>query len=151
MTDTVQMLNIDIVHRTRIRRPIADVYDALTTGPGFDGWFTAGSEIDARQGGSYTFRWREDGPYPATAELSGPVLEADRPARYAFQWNHHLDHPTTVAFDLTQDGAITTVTVTETGYPDTPAGRWQVMDCAVGWGEALTLLKFWLEHGTRYQ
>ncbi len=151
MTDTTERLDMTIVHRTTIRRPVEDVFDALTTGPGFDGWFTAGSEIDARPGGKYAFRWREDGPYPATAEITGTVLEAERPHRYAYAWNHHLGTPTTVRFDLATDGRATTVTVTETGFPDTPDGRWQIMDCAVGWGEALTLLKFWLEHRVRYQ
>jgi uncharacterized protein YndB with AHSA1/START domain len=144
-------LDMTITHRTWIRATPASVYDALTTGPGFDGWFTSGAEIDARPGGSFTFRWQPDGPYPAEATLSGPVIEASRPSRYAFRWNQHLGSPTTVRFDIASREDGTEVTVTEQGYPDTPDGRWQIMDCTVGWGEALTLLKFWLEHGVRYQ
>ena len=38
----------------------------------------------------------------------------------------------------------------EHGYPDTPEGMAGLMSCATGWGEALTLLKFYVEHGLRY-
>ncbi|CAA9544622.1 MAG: hypothetical protein AVDCRST_MAG33-325 [uncultured Thermomicrobiales bacterium] len=144
------MLDLKIVHRTLIRSDPESVYDALTTGEGFDSWFTRGSEIDARPGGSYVFRWRGWGPDKTDGDRSGPVIDAQRPSRYVFQWNEHLGQRTTVAFalDAVPDGTV--VTVTETGYPDTPDGRFQIMDCAVGWGEALTLLKFWIEHGVRY-
>ena len=40
--------------------------------------------------------------------------------------------------------------VHEYGYPDTPEGWEQHMSCSTGWGEALTLLKFYVEHGVRY-
>jgi hypothetical protein len=33
------------------------------------------------------------------------------------------------------------------GYPDTPDGRRALLDCAAGWGEALTLCRFFLERG----
>lgn len=148
--DIANKLDMEIRHKVLIRATPEVVFDALTTGQGFDAWFTSGMEIDARPGGSYSFRWRNSGPYPAEAELRGPVLEAERPRRYVFQWNDHLGDRTTVAFDIEPHHGGTLVTVTETGYPDTPDGRWQIMDCAVGWGEALTLMKFWLEHGVRY-
>ena len=38
----------------------------------------------------------------------------------------------------------------EHGYQDTPSGRLAFADCATGWGEALKLLKFYLEHGVKY-
>ncbi len=37
-----------------------------------------------------------------------------------------------------------------TYYPNSPEGRGNMLDCASGWGEALTLLKFYLEHGIVY-
>jgi len=38
----------------------------------------------------------------------------------------------------------------EHGYQDTPTGRKAFADCACGWGEALTLLKFYVEYGLKY-
>ena len=46
------------------------------------------------------------------------------------------------------DGSI--VTLRETGYPDTDIAKQVMLGVATGWGEALTLLKFYLEHGVRY-
>ena len=64
----------------------------------------------------------------------------------------HVSYLTTVAIDLTEmpGGEGTAVRLIETGYPDTPGGLAALLNCAAGWGEALTLLKFWLEHGVRY-
>jgi hypothetical protein len=42
------------------------------------------------------------------------------------------------------------VHLTEKGYTNTPGGRRNMLECASGWGEALTLLKFYLEHGVTY-
>lgn len=47
-------------------------------------------------------------------------------------------------------GNDTRVELIDSGYPDTPEGRHALMDCACGWGEALTLVKFFVEHGVTY-
>ncbi len=150
MMRTPARLDMEIRHRVLIRAAPEAVYDALATGEGIDGWFTAGSEIDGHAGGSYTLRWRDWGVDRIDAEERGPVREADLPRRWSFEWNAHLGSRTTVTFDITPRDDGTVVEVTETGYPDTPEGRMQFVDCATGWGEALTLLKMWLEHGVRY-
>ena len=36
------------------------------------------------------------------------------------------------------------------GTPNTPEGRDMILECASGWGEAATLLKFYIEHGVVY-
>ena len=38
----------------------------------------------------------------------------------------------------------------EHGYPEAQKGMAGFMSYATGWGEALTLLKFYVEHGLRY-
>jgi uncharacterized protein YndB with AHSA1/START domain len=112
---------------------------------------SAGAQIDPRPGGSIHFRWVNWGPDHITAEDGGPVLEADRPVRFVFQW--HPDDPayaTTVEVDFEPSGDDTIVSLLEHGYRDTPGGRAACLNCAAGWGEALTLLKFFVEHGVRY-
>jgi hypothetical protein len=59
-------------------------------------------------------------------------------------------HPTTVELDLEPVEGGTVIQVRETGYLDTPAGRKAFADCAAGWGEALTLLKLYVERGVTY-
>ena len=71
------------------------------------------------------------------------MLEAQRAGRYVFQWQHKLGG-TTVEFPGTM------IRLREHGYPDTPEGRSGFSDCSTGWGEALTLLEFYFEHGVRY-
>jgi uncharacterized protein YndB with AHSA1/START domain len=127
------------------------VYDAITQAEKLDGWFTTGATVDARPGGLIHFRWRDWGPDKVTAEDAGPVLEADRPRRFVFQWSP--DDPgylTTVEIDLVATADGTVIRLREHGYHNTPSGRRKMLECAGGWGEALTLWKFYVEHGVRY-
>jgi uncharacterized protein YndB with AHSA1/START domain len=134
---------------TLVRAPREHVYDALTQAEQLDAWFTTGSEVDPRAGGEMVWRWVEWGPDRYTGEDRGPVLEARRPERYVFQWQERLGG-TTVEVDFEEHRDGTAVRLREHGYPDTPEGRAQHMSCSTGWGEALTLLKFYVEHGIRY-
>ena len=136
-----------IEHDILVRAEPEHVYDAFTNASHLDKWFTTGAEVDPRPGGQMIWRWHEWGPNKETAEDSGPVLEADRPWRYVFQWRQE---PTTVSLDFEPVAEGTIVRLRERGYLDRP-DRIQVMvGSAAGWGEALTLLKFYTEHGNTY-
>jgi uncharacterized protein YndB with AHSA1/START domain len=134
---------------TLVRAPRERVYDAFTQAAELDSWFTTGAEVDPRPGGTMVWRWRDWGPASFTGEDSGPVLAARRPERYVFQWQAALGG-TTVEVDFDEHEEGTVVRLREHGYPDSPAGWAGFADCSTGWGEALTLLKFWVEHGVRY-
>jgi hypothetical protein len=54
----------------------------------------------------------------------------------------------TIVITPVENGSV--VTLRETGYPDTDIAKQIMLGCATGWGEALTLLKFYLEHGIKY-
>lgn len=134
---------------TLVRAPRERVYDALTRAEQLDAWFTTGAEVDPRPGGEMTWRWVRWGPDEVTAEDRGPVVEARRPERYVFRWQAGLGG-TTVEVDFEEHAEGTVVRLREHGYPDTPAGWAGYGECSTGWGEALTLLKFYVEHGLRY-
>ena len=53
-----KLIDAEIKQATFVRAKPEAVYDALTTAEGLDAWFTVGSEVDARPGGSITFRWK---------------------------------------------------------------------------------------------
>lgn len=147
----MQKLDLEIRYAILVRAPRERVYDGIATAQGLDGWFTEGAQVDARPGGHILFRWREWGPDRATFEDGGPVLEARRPKRFVFQWSpDNQSYKTTVEFDFEEDERGTIICVREYGYQDTPSGRETLMNCASGWGEALALWKFWVEHGIRY-
>ena len=69
-------------------------------------------------------------------------------SRFVFQWGTR--YPSTVSFELHAEHGGTTVRLTESGYPNSSEGRDAMLECASGWGEALTLLKFYIEHGVIY-
>jgi uncharacterized protein YndB with AHSA1/START domain len=146
-----KLINENIQMTTLIRTTPERVYEALTTGPGLDGWFTTGASVDPRPGGRIHFRWQDWGPDRITDEDSGPVLEAIRPERFVFQWeSRNAAEATTIEIDFEPVAGGTIVRLKHHGYPDTPDGLRNMLGCASGWGEALTLLKFYLEHGVRY-
>ncbi len=128
------------------------VYDGIATAEGLEGWFTTGARVDARPGGHIHFRWKDWGPDRVSLESDGPVLEAVRPRRFVFQWTPKpaAKYRTTVEIDFESVEGGTVVRLREHGYPDTPAARRALLDCACGWGEALTLWKLYVERGVRY-
>ena len=64
--------NID--YTTYINASPGHVYEALTTGKGWDSWFTQGTTVDLRPGGSIQLRWKDFGPRRVNMEDSGPAL-----------------------------------------------------------------------------
>jgi uncharacterized protein YndB with AHSA1/START domain len=131
---------------TFVRAPAERVYDGIATAAGLDGWFTAGAEVDARPGGRIVFRWKDFGPDKVTGSDAGPVLEAARPRRFVFRWSpDNADYQTTVEINFEPAEGGTVIRLREHGYHDTPAGLRAMLLCAAGWGEALTLWKFWVE------
>jgi uncharacterized protein YndB with AHSA1/START domain len=143
-------LNGQIKHAVLIRAPTERCYDAFATAEGLDAWFTTGASVDARVGGPMTWRWRDWGPGRITTEATGTVYEAERPRRFVFDWDSGDDRPTQVEITFEPCAEGTIVRLRELGYSDTARGLGACLDRAAGWGEALTLVKFWLEHGIHY-
>jgi uncharacterized protein YndB with AHSA1/START domain len=139
----------DIEHSTYIAVLPETVFDAITTGAGWDAWFTDGTTVDPVPGGHITLRWRDFGAGRWTTEDGGPVIDVEPSKRFVFQWSPG-SKPTTVSFGLEPRGPGTIVRLRETGYSTTDEDVEACIGCAVGWGEALTLLKFFLEHGATY-
>ena len=71
------------------------------------------------------------------------MVQVDRPGLFVFRWGSK--RKTTITFKLTDKFGGTVVDLTEDGYFDTPDDRAMILECAAGWGEALTLLKFYIE------
>ncbi len=147
------LIRDEIRYTTLVRAPIERVYDGIATAAGLDGWFTQGAAVDARPGGEIVFRWVDFGGDRVTGAARGPVLTAERPTRFVFQWPADDGEPalmSTVEIDFEATDAGTLIRLREHGYPDTPRGLRAMLNCAAGWGEALTLWKVYCEHGIRY-
>ena len=146
MTDLLQG---KIRQRTFIAASPEKVYDTFTNAKEWDSFFTTGMELDPRPGGICSFSWKDWGPDKYTLKVPGKVVEAVRPERFVFQWGSE-GRATTISTQFTPVDNGTIVTLTEEGYRDTPDGLAMILECASGWGEAVTLLKFYIEHGIVY-
>lgn len=147
----LEMFDKAIRHQCLIYERPERIYDTITSGAGWNAFFTSNTEVDPQPGGRIVFRWKDWGPQKYTVDAEGVVHHADRPGRFVFEWYPvGKDHPTVITFEIKAQDNATVVTVTEDGYPNTAEGRAMILECASGWGEALTLLKFFLEHGVTY-
>lgn len=138
-----------ITHSVYIDAPVDRVFETLTTAKGWDAWFTEGTTLDARSGGFIQLRWVNFGSGKWTTEDGGPVVDVLPNERFAFLWSP-AGHPTTVSFTLVTRGPGTVVSLREDGYLLTDYDLEALVGCSVGWGEALSLLKFYLEHDVTY-
>src|SRR6266581_1297954 len=148
-----EVLDIEINHAVLVHANRGKVYDVLTTAEGLNSWFTTGASVDAEPQGTILFRWQDWGPDHISTEDSGTVLEAQRPERFMFRWDSDDPYRAITVefiFELTNGGDDTIVRLKEYGYHNTPASLKALAEHAASWGEALTLLKFYVEHGLRY-
>lgn len=143
-----QPFNHKLKQRTFIAAKPEKVYDTITSPEAWDAFFTTGMQLDLKPGGDMLWSWKDWGPDFYDVEVLAKVVACDRPNRFAFEWGRKM--VSLVTFELESAHGGTVLTVTEGGYPDTEAGREAILDCACGWGEASTLLKFYIEHGTVY-
>jgi len=138
-----QRIKLEARQSVFVRATRERVCDAFATAEGLDGWFTRGSRIDARPGGALLFRWVDWGAEKdITADVPGRVIEAKRPERLVFEWGEPGSESTVeIIFEAREGGTL--VKLREFGFRTVE----NVVENAGGWGEALTLAKFWLEHG----
>jgi len=144
----MKLLKTTIHHKVLIRVPREQVYAAMTTPEGLDAWFTNGT---VKEKGKLHLRWKNWGPDKVTTESeNSPILEDNPPERFVFKWWMDTPNPTTVEMDFLEHKEGTLLKLKEFGYEDTEEGHNRFEECAVGWGEALTLLKFYCEYGLTY-
>ncbi|MCH9032665.1 MAG: SRPBCC domain-containing protein [candidate division Zixibacteria bacterium] len=144
-----KLLDGKIKQRTFIAAPPDKVYDTITSAQEWDKFFTTEMELEPHAGGKCIFSWKDWGPDKYTLTVPGKVVEAKKPNLFVFMWGAE-GSATTIRIELKAHSNGTIVTLTEDGYMDTPGGRAMMLECASGWGEAMTLLKFYIERGVVY-
>lgn len=138
-----------IRQRTFIAASPEKVFETIISADDWDAFFTTGMKLDPKPGGVCNFSWKDWGPDFYTLEAPGKVVAVEEPHLFSFQWGAR-GKETTVRFELEAKHGGTVVTCTEEGYQDTQEGHSMILECASGWGEACTLLKFYIEHGVVY-
>ena len=146
--DTELIIPEEISHAVVIGCSRSRVFQTLTTAEGWNAWFTADSSLDVRVGGRIIWQWKEWGADRVSTGDHGQILELERDRRLVFSWHpDRPDYATRVEMVLEDAAAGCVLRVRETGFEDSPSGLHAMIQCAAGWGEALTLLKIYLEHG----
>lgn len=142
-------LGITVAHRTYIGIAPKQLYATLTSGQGWEKWFASEASIGNGPGDHIHFKWQDFGADHYTAEDYGRVVALDHPHHFSFTW-HPGSNETVVSlrFEPRGDGCI--LSVMETGYSDVVEDRAVALQVASGWGEALTLLKFFVERDLTY-
>ena len=144
----MEQFDTPILNKVLIRATRERVYDAMTTSEGLDGWFTEGTIVDRKSGGEMTLKWVNWGPNKVTSQAVCLIINVKVPESFTFKWWD--DHYTTVDMKFEEVDEGTIVSLREYGYENSEEGRRRCLECAVGWGEALILLKFFVEHNIRY-
>ena len=143
--------NQAVRHSTFIHTNPMQVYHTLTSPQGLDAWLTTCASVQAKKDVEINFRWVNWGSNHISTQDGGLVLVAITGKCFVFQWNPDVpDYPTTVEINLTNKDGGTIVSFREQGFAATPSGLQAMVDCATGWGEALTLLKYYLEYELHY-
>lgn len=136
---------------TIVRAEPTRVYQAMATAEGLDGWFTRGTTLETRAGGALVFRWENWGVEKFSGEMVGEVVESRPALRFSFRWPVDSGgYMTTVVVDFEPHPDGTLVRLVEGVYEDGDVGTQDMMNRASGWAQALTLMKFWVEHGVTY-
>jgi uncharacterized protein YndB with AHSA1/START domain len=136
----------DILHSTKVRADPQTVFELISTGEGWNKWFTHASKFDARVGSPVLLVWSGWSDDGSDITDHGEVMECDPGKRFALTWN---TPPSLITFTISEHPAGSWLQVVETGIPQTKAGLARFGECAVGWGEALTLVRCYAEHGIR--
>ncbi|MEK3976489.1 MULTISPECIES: SRPBCC family protein [unclassified Psychrobacillus] len=142
----------EINHQTYIKASIDKVYKTLSTAEGWNAWFTNQTSLHMEQDGTGEIRLKWDGFGQEKLELEdgGRILRAVRDESFVFQWSPG-ELVTTVEFKLEPYQKGTLIMLKEVGYSNSDKDIKACINCAVGWGEAMTLLKIYLEEGIVYK
>ncbi|SDL63897.1 SRPBCC family protein [Sediminibacillus halophilus] len=137
-----------IKHRTYIKKQVSVVYKALTTEEGWNAWFTDGTTLVLSEDGKGTLRWcwENFGEERQWIEEYCQITAMDTDKLFVFSWKPG-ESETVVRFLLKAYEAGTIVELEEKGYSLSNLDIQTSLFCASGWGEAMTLLKIYLETG----
>ena len=142
--------DVDIYHKTLIKKYAETVFKLISSSEGWDSWFTKGSVFDPSAKESF-FVWKNWGPDKVNGKSKIKILEIVEPKLVRFLWNFGLEGGATeVRLILEEVSEGTILSVRESGYEDSKEGRETIINCSTGWGEAATLIKIYAEHKISY-
>lgn len=133
-----------------ISKPVHEVFEAIADPARLSAYFTTGGAVGRLEAGK-TVQW-DFADFPGAFPVD--VIEVERDERIVLRWGEDKpaddvpEYRTEVVFEFKslEDGR-TLVTVTESGWGDTPGGRKASYGNCMGWSQMLCALKCWVERG----
>lgn len=133
----------------RIARPVHEVFEAVADPAQLSNYFTTGGAVGRLETGK-TVTW-DFADFPGAFPVD--VVEVEQDRRIVLRWDASededaADYQTEVVMEFTalEDGR-TLVSITESGWRETPGGLKASYGNCMGWSQMLCALKCWVEHG----
>ncbi|MEM1433514.1 MAG: SRPBCC family protein [Pseudomonadota bacterium] len=136
--------------RTTIDVPRDRLWHLLTTADGLNQWFTDATTLEPQAGGQLVFRWRNLAADGSTLEHFGRVCRYEPVTCFEFDWQADSGtYDLRCRIDFEETGRGTLVSLTESGFQETPTGLQDLLNRQGGWAQVLTQLKAFAQHGIR--
>lgn len=134
-----------------VAKPAREVFEAVADPAQLSRYFTTGGAVGRLETGA-TVQWDfADFPGAFPVEVVTAEQASDDIWRIVIRWGgEERGNPgTEVVFEFKplDDGARTLVTITESGWPETPEGLKSSYGNCMGWSQMLCALKCWVERG----
>ena len=136
-------MTLAVQQQMKIRRPVAEVFDALVNPEKLSGYFTTSSSGPLQANATVEWCWAD---YECGARLTVRVERFEQNRCVAFYWPATgQDTLVEFSFEAVTD-SITRVEITETGWKMGESGAQSAMEQTGGWVHMLTCMKAWLEY-----
>jgi uncharacterized protein YndB with AHSA1/START domain len=135
--------------RTKILRPVAEVFDAVVSSDKLRGYFTDGASGDLKEGEEIIWHWNDHGDFPVVVEkvVANKLIELTLDSK---KWqktgNEAYDVRVIMEFESLEDGS-TMLSISEAGWKTDADGLKGSHDNCGGWTHMAMCLKAWIEHG----
>ena len=134
--------------QTKIKRPVADVFDAVVSSERMKNYFVDGASSDLIEGKEVTWRWDHYGENPVVVRkvVKNELVELAIDSR---EWDKTKDEAYEVLvifeFEELEDG--TMLSISEQGWKTDADGLKGSHDNCGGWTHMAMCLKAYIEHG----
>jgi len=133
-----------VKQQMNIRRPVAEVFDALVNPEKLSGYFTSSASGALVEGAQVEWCWAD---FECDARLAVRVAKVEQDSSVAFRWPATgRDTLVEFTFEPVSD-SVTKVTVEEGNWEMTEEGVKSFVGQAEGWIHMTTCMKAWLEYG----
>ncbi len=134
-----------------VSKPVNEVFEAVADPAKLSNYFTTGGAVGRLETGK-TVTW-DFADFPGAFPVD--VVEVEQGRRIVLRWlanergeNEKPDYKTEVVMEFKPlDDGRTLVTITESGWRETPGGLQSSYGNCMGWSQMLCALKCWVERG----